>query len=67
VATFANASLAHFSLDGSSLAISAGDRLDIYDFPLPRPWFQIVAYGSLMALGVWLCGCLLAAKAASKR
>jgi hypothetical protein len=53
-AFFPESEWAQFSADGKSLAILVRDTLEIYDFPLRRPWFKIVGYGLAAAAGVWL-------------
>jgi hypothetical protein len=55
IASFGTANRAYFSLDGKSLAI-AGDALDIYDFPLRRPWLKVAGIAFATAAGLWFLG-----------
>jgi hypothetical protein len=59
--------IAKFSLDGRSLAIIQGKSLDIYDFPLHRPWGKIAAYALTATAVVWVLAWLIGRKAALRR
>ncbi len=60
VTTIRNADWAQFSLDGQSLAIITDDTLNIYDFPLRKPWLKIAVCGvtaaAIAGLLAWLLG-----------
>jgi hypothetical protein len=58
---------ATFSLDGKSLAIAQGDTLDIYDFPLHRPWLRIAGYALTASVIAWVLVYLLGRRFARKR
>jgi hypothetical protein len=58
---------ATFSLDGKSLAIAQGDTLDIYDFPLHRPWLKIGSYTVTASVIAWLLVYLLGRRFARQR
>jgi hypothetical protein len=56
---------ARFSLDGKNLAIVVhGNNLDIYDFPLHRPWGRIACCTLTAAASVWVLAWLLGRKSA---
>jgi hypothetical protein len=48
-----------FSLDGKSVAVLHGKGLDIYDFPLHRPWLRIATYALVASVIAWLLVSLL--------
>jgi hypothetical protein len=58
---------AKFSLDGKSLAIVHEDGVDIYDFPVRRPWPKIAACALVASGIVWVLGWLVGLRAARPR
>jgi hypothetical protein len=51
--------MAEFSLDGKSLAVPDLETLDIYDFPLHRPWLKIAGCAFAASASAWVLACLL--------
>jgi WD40 repeat protein len=54
-----NFNYVQFSLDGKSFAVRYENRLDLYHFPLPRPWTKIFGFASLAGALAMLLSCLL--------
>ena len=50
------ASSATFSGDGQSVACTRGDRIELYAFPVLRPWGRIIRLAFLVALLFALTG-----------